>query len=119
MSVKEADGWADDPINAAGGRRRYNSMRQTRAAMRQAEMIHVLVDNDMSLLTRGTQAALARRFGVSDATASRDLNVILAMARTGSPSCPLCGSRPLTDEAAEEIAAREELLQGWLEDWDR
>ena len=60
----------------AGGRRRYNAMRQRRAEARRQEMARVL--GPMALLDpHGLSVALARAFGVSRQTAWRDLQRIL------------------------------------------
>ena len=62
----------------AGGRRRYNAIRQRCAEQRRAAMAEVV--NPMgvfALLNRGLAPALARAFGVSRQTAWRDLQYIL------------------------------------------
>ncbi|MGO9149734.1 MAG: hypothetical protein ACLQVK_20975 [Acidimicrobiales bacterium] len=65
MSVQDRSGWANDPIHAAGGGRRYNSVRQFRADLRRIEIVSFLAEIGVSLLVRGTQRALTRRFGFS------------------------------------------------------
>jgi hypothetical protein len=66
-------GWAVDPVRAAGGRRRYNKLRQVRAEVRRAAIISYLEQQGLSLIARGTQRTLATYFGVSEATISRDV----------------------------------------------
>ena len=59
----------------AGGRRRYNAMRQRRAEARREAMARALSPTDW-LNPRGLSVALARAFGVSRQTAWRDLQQI-------------------------------------------
>ena len=102
MSVQQL-GWATDPIRAAGGRRRYNAVRQEAARLRRREILQYLADNGMSLIARATQAALARRFGVSQATISRDMVGIYGPRMCPERSCPFCGSRALDAAGAAMI----------------
>ena len=90
-------GWANDPIHAAGGRRHYNSVRQFRAELRRIEIICFLAESHISLFVRGTQRALAEKFGVSEATISRDLVRIFAK-HTRDRHCPFCGAKPLDEK---------------------
>ena len=68
-------------------------MRQLRAELRRMEILNFLAESHMSLLVRGTQRALAERFGVSEATISRDLVGIYAedrfARRSGGSQCQL------------------------------
>jgi DeoR/GlpR family transcriptional regulator of sugar metabolism len=64
----------------------------------------------VSLLARGTQRALARRFAVSESTISRDLVGILAE-RGPSRRCPFCGAKPLDDEGVRAIENGHERLR--------
>lgn len=98
-----SNGWARDPIKAAGGRRHYNALRQGRARARQADVIRYLVETETSLMP-GVQRALAQRFNVSESTMSRDLRAIFATPSRSLQKCPRCGSRPLDAEALEAIA---------------
>jgi hypothetical protein len=113
MSVQNRPGWARDPIHAAGGRRHYNSVRQFRAELRRIEIICFLAESGVSLLARGTQRALARRFAVSESTISRDLVGILAE-RGPSRRCPFCGAKPLDDEGVRAIENGHERLRRWF-----
>ena len=62
----------------AGGRRRYNAMRQRRAKARRAAMDEVVGEIGVAaFVTPGLAPALARAFGVSRQTAWRDLQQIL------------------------------------------
>jgi hypothetical protein len=79
----------------AGGRRRYNRLRQDLAAFRRIEVLRLARTNeDGWLLARGFQAAAARRFGVSPATISRDVKAILQLCYE-QDTCPRCGVRRL------------------------
>jgi hypothetical protein len=89
------------------------SGRQFRAELRWIEIICFLADSGVSLLVRGTQRALARRFGVSEATISRDLEGILAE-RGPSRCCPFCGAKPLDDEGVRAIEEGHDRFRRWL-----
>ena len=73
----------DEACRRASGRRWYNSVRQFRAAQRQAEVARRLRE---LALRRGAQARLARELGVSAATINRDVQVLLRLNRC----CPTC-----------------------------
>ena len=109
MSVQ--DGWANDPIRAAGGRRHYNSVRRCRAELRKIALLRIVTEEGWSLIARGTQARLARRLGVSDATISRDMRGILAT-RPEARSCPACGARPVDEDGEDAV----DLAEEWLEE---
>jgi hypothetical protein len=64
----------------AGGRAQYNSLRTFRAKLRRGEVLRLLQRWGWR---HGVQAALSRHFGVSEATISRDLAVILPLFREG------------------------------------
>ena len=113
MSVQDRPGWARDPIHAAGRRRHYNSVRQLVAELRRIEIVCFLAESGMSLLVRGTQRALAQRFGVSESTISRDLVGILAE-RGSSRRCPFCGAKPLDNEGARAIEEGHNRSRRWL-----
>jgi hypothetical protein len=113
MSVQDHPGWANDPIHAAGGRRHYNSVRQFRAQLRRIEIICFLTESGMSLLVRGTQRALAEKFGVSEATISCDLVRIFAK-HTRDRHCPFCGAKPLDDEGVRAIEEGHNRFRRWL-----
>ena len=89
MSVQNIHGfgWANDPIRAAGGRRRWNAVRQTRAIERRAEVVKLMRTYGIG---RGSQTKIAAALGVSDATISRDFNTIFSM--NDSVRCPCCGT---------------------------
>jgi hypothetical protein len=77
----------DQRCRLASGRRHYNSVRRFRAQLRRREVARLLRARG-TLFDRGTQARLARELGVSRATISRDVAVLL---RTNYP-CPRCGA---------------------------
>jgi hypothetical protein len=78
----------------AGGRRGLNAVRQFRADLRRLEVSRRL--RAYGLLRRGAQARIARELGVSEATISRDVAVLMGTApRAGR--CPLCGRGGLDD----------------------
>ena len=62
----------------AGGRRHYNSIRQTRAAFRRLQVARLLCRWGLGY---GVQARVARRLGVSEATISRDVAALLRKVR--------------------------------------
>ena len=64
---------SDEANRRAGGRRHYNSIRRLRAVMRQRQIVRIVKYAGLNPYTHGVQALLARRFGVSRATISRDL----------------------------------------------
>ena len=77
MNRRDWATWADGEAvkRRAGGRRRYNVQRRRQAAERQAAIARI----GWGLLFRpkGTVTALAAAFGVSPATISRDLRLVL------------------------------------------
>jgi hypothetical protein len=84
-------GWSHPTSDAeaaarAGGRRHHNGTRQARAQLRRAEVARLLATLG---LRHGTQAVIARRLGVSEATISRDLTALFRGSRPRR--CPLCG----------------------------
>jgi len=79
--TSDAAAWA-----RAGGRRRHNATRQARAQLRRAEVARLLGTLGWR---HGTQAVIARRLGVSEATISRDLTALFRSSRPRR--CPLCG----------------------------
>ena len=89
----------------AGGRRAYNRQRLTLAEQRRARIYQLLEGKDL-MLTYGTQAALARRFNVSEATISRDLDK-LRVRQAFNPEVPHLYSdeeiKRMLDELAEGL----------------
>ena len=83
--------WSEETLDEfahcrAGGRRAYNAQRRFAAAQRLADLARLLSvqgSND-----RGIQAKMARRFGVSRSTMSRDF---AALRRLLAP-CRACGA---------------------------
>jgi hypothetical protein len=83
--------WSEETLDEfaycrAGGRRAYNAQRRFAAAQRLAELARLLCvqgSND-----RGIQAKMARQFGVSRSTMSRDF---AALRRLMAP-CYRCGA---------------------------
>jgi DNA-binding CsgD family transcriptional regulator len=74
--------WAEVTRRAAG-RTRHNKVRQLRAALRRREVLKLLGELGW---TYGSQAAIARQLGVSEATISRDMAVLLPVVE----ECPTC-----------------------------
>lgn len=70
----------------ACGRRHYNSVRTFRATLRRGQVFRLLLAWGFH---HGVQADLSRHFGVSEATISRDLAVILPLFREVTPEGPL------------------------------
>jgi DNA-directed RNA polymerase specialized sigma24 family protein len=68
----------------AAGRQKYNALQQLRAAVRRREVLTLLGELGW---TYGSQAAIARQLGVSEATISRDLAKILPLMQ----ECATCG----------------------------
>jgi hypothetical protein len=85
--TSDATAWA-----RAGGRRRHNATRQARAQLRRAEVARLLGTLGWR---HGTQAVIARRLGVSEATISRDLTALFRGSRPRR--CPLCGCGALAN----------------------
>ena len=79
-------GWANDPIRAAGGRRRYNAMRQEQARQRRQQVAELFATYG---LARGSGVAMARHLGVSEATISRDVKALLQS--VDRERCHACG----------------------------
>jgi hypothetical protein len=75
--------WAEVKRRAVG-RYKYNKVRQVRAAVRRREVLTLLGELGW---TYGSQAAMARQLGVSEATISRDLAKILPLMQ----ECATCG----------------------------
>jgi hypothetical protein len=78
----------------AGGRAKYNALRQFGAAMRRRQVLHLLGELGW---TYGVQATMARRLGVSEATISRDMAQLLPLVKP----CPACGQFILREWWAE------------------
>lgn len=70
----------------AAGRRKYNSLRQFRAALRRRELGKLLVTLGLGY---GVRSAAARRLGISQATIGRDVRRLSAE----RSRCPICGTR--------------------------
>jgi hypothetical protein len=74
----------DEVKRRAAGRYKYNALRQLQAALRRREVLKWLGECGW---TYGSQAAMARHLGVSEATISRDLAKILPLLQ----ECTACG----------------------------
>jgi DNA invertase Pin-like site-specific DNA recombinase len=74
----------DEVKRRAAGRYKDNALRQLRAAVRRREVLKWLGAFGW---TCGSQAAIARQLGVSEATISRDLATILPLLQ----ECSACG----------------------------
>jgi hypothetical protein len=92
----------------AGGRRKYNAIRQDKARLRHHAVLQFLAESRMSLLSRGTQRALAQRFSVSEATISRDTVGIYAPPEGRPNRCPFFGAKALDEAGIEAIEGRSE-----------
>jgi hypothetical protein len=79
--TSDAAAWA-----RAGGCRRHTATRRARAELRRAEVVRLLGTLGWR---HGTQAVIARRLGVSEATISRDPTALFLSSRPRR--CPLCG----------------------------
>lgn len=92
---KTGGGWTptnlDEAIKRAAGRRRYNYMRHIQAEVRRSELVEFMWDVGVSY---GSQAAAARLFGVSEATISRDMAVIMR----GRSRCPHCRRYEMSED---------------------
>jgi DNA invertase Pin-like site-specific DNA recombinase len=86
----------------AGGRRRYNSLRQFHAALRRGQVAELL--EAAGGLVPGVQSRIARHLGVHRSTISRDVAAILR--GLPAPACPCCGA--LRARALDRL---EELLE--------
>ena len=73
----------------------------------------------MSLLTRGTQRALSERFGVSQATISRDVRGIYSVPSGTRRRCPFCGAKALDKAGIEAIENGAGTAGDWLGISDR
>src|SRR5438132_11335174 len=58
----------------AGGRRRYNSVRQFNSTLRRAQVIELAKEHGLG---RGARAQIARELGVHRSTITRDLDAVL------------------------------------------
>ena len=76
---------AEYAYRRAGGRNRYNSIRQMRADMRVAKVSELLQKYPHE---RGLQARIAEELGVSEATISRDVGRLMHSGHR----CPACQS---------------------------
>ncbi|HUW16798.1 MAG TPA: hypothetical protein VMW94_06940 [Actinomycetes bacterium] len=63
--------WPHVAHRRAGGRRRYNKLRQDQAAIRRMEVVMLL--REFGGWNWGVQKRIAKELGVSEATISRDL----------------------------------------------
>ncbi len=77
----------DQLCRRTGGRRHYNSWRQTMALLRQRKVINYWRE---SRDRHGWQAEAAMALGVHRSTITRGVRTLLAMVHKGEP-CPLCG----------------------------
>ena len=78
----------DEAHARAAARRRWNSVRQARAAVRRGQIAEMLTG--VGFLVPGMQARIAATLGVSRATISRDVQAILR--GVPAPMCPCCGA---------------------------
>jgi hypothetical protein len=96
--AREDWGQPTDPESAArraGGRRRYNAVRQLIAAERRALVARLALDVVIAANGRSTwgmQTVIAEHLGVHRSTICRDLQHSRELARLFRP-CPECGQR--------------------------
>ncbi len=90
-----AQGWATgNPLHAAGGRARHNSVRTLRATLRRVEVAKLLVRYGWRY---GTGRLIATALNVSESTVSRDVGRLFR--ETPSTShCPICGAISTPDD---------------------
>ena len=74
----------DTVCQLASGRRRFNAMRRLTRQLRIQEVVRLLAAWGWGY---GVQVRIARQLGVSEATISRDVAIILPLVR----ECPHCG----------------------------
>ena len=79
-----ADAWTnpvskDEAQKRAGGRRSYNARRQNAALLRQHQIADLLRDMSGGLFDWGFRSELSRKFGVSRATITRDLQHLMRL----------------------------------------
>lgn len=91
--MKQMTNWSkpasdSEAARRAGGRRRYNSVRNLQAVMRRMEVINLVNTGSLGLTEWGTQTRVAAALGVSRATVCRDMKRLLEMGQ----ACPCCGS---------------------------
>lgn len=95
------------PENAhrrAGGRRKYNSIRQLEAHLRRLEVAQGLREHGW---VHGVQARLARELGVSESTISRDV----AWLMFDLSPCPTCDS-PVSRKRWKDLGRRGRVTVG-------
>lgn len=91
----------DEVCRRAGGRRRYNAVRQFLAILRRKRVLDLLRRYGVR---RGVQTRIARELGVNRATICRDLKALLPE----QPPCPTC-DRPvpyISPKMAREVLRR-------------
>ena len=86
---------SDEAYRRASGRRAYNSRRKGAALERRIQVARafteIVEEEGLGVLGRGVQARLARQFGVSKATMTRDTQFLWRwLAHRQCPSCDTC-----------------------------
>ena len=66
---------AEEAYRRAGGRRRYNALRQLNAQLRRIELLALMREGGLGA---GAQARYARLLGVDPSTISRDIDLMIA-----------------------------------------
>lgn len=102
---------ADVAFRRASGRRRYNSVRKLRADLRAVQIYRRLVECEFA---KGSQARIAREFGVSQSTVSRAMNRLPRP--PGELRCPLCGAVRLSEELEEQVMQGSHVLEARIEE---
>lgn len=83
--------------NFIGGRRSYNAARQRTALQRQWRILFYWRDNPHL-----RKADIARKFGVSRSTVTRDIQALKAMANRW-PACPMCHGHGRIDTGPDAV----------------
>jgi hypothetical protein len=107
-------------VARAGGRRRYNSLRQFNATLRRAQVLELAKERGLG---RGARAQIARELNVHRSTITRDLHAVLYGRDRACPTChtalPLKQWKQLAEvdgegfdgdprgEASDEVVARD------------
>lgn len=94
----------------AGGRRKYNAVRQFQALMRQRDILELIKKNGGLGSPSSRQAALARQLGVSRSTVCRDFTKIFH----SRVQCPFCGSIVHPEQVNKGPPWRAHLVQSLL-----
>ena len=95
----------EEACRRAGGRRRYNAVRQFKALLRRQRVVELLLRWGMR---RGVQSRIAVELGVHRSTVSKDVAALLPE----HPPCPEC-DRPMVGPSPAQVRR---LLARWGND---